>query len=87
MRPAQKKLTELRVRKAMPTETHAKLIDTEDTAENYFKTHKEVISIVESNTPQITSKPRTNGKFTQEFGQSVSVPSNTELDLVNCLSH
>ena len=35
----------------MSNETHAKIIETEDNAEDYFKTYKEVINNVESNTP------------------------------------
>ena len=84
MKQKQKKLTEFTVRKAMSNETHAKIIETEDNAEDYFKTYKEVINNVESNTPQIASARRTNTMSMKKLGQSVSIPPNTAHDIVSC---
>ena len=43
-----KRHKELRVRRAMQEDTRAKVADTEDQAENYFKSIQEVLNMVES---------------------------------------
>ena len=71
-----KKHKELRVCRIMQEDTRAKFADAEDEAENYFKSFKEVLNIVEKQDDNELKKGST-----QKLGQSVQVQSGGDLTI------
>lgn len=77
-----KKHKELRVCRIMQEDTRAKFADTEDKAENYFKSFKEVLNIVEKQDDNELKKA-----LTQKLGSAVQVQSGGDLTIPKQSKH